>query len=93
MKYFFAAISAAFLIFLFASTSVFYMQSKEVRIKNAAALIREASNQCYALEGRYPEDIDYLARHYGIVLEREKYVYVYRSFDAKSMPYIEVTLR
>ena len=93
VKYLYTMLSVTLLLILFVSASSFYGQSKEVRIKNAAALIKEASNQCYVLEGRYPENIDYLARHYGVVLEREKYIYQYRSYAPDIMPYIEVKYR
>ena len=37
--------------------------------------------QCYALEGRYPADLQYLEDNYGLVLNKDKYVYVITSYS------------
>ena len=87
----FAALSGVIAIFLLSSAIKFNAQSQDIRIKAAAALIREAASNCYVLEGRYPDDIDYLVKNYGIIIEREKYVYTYRI--EQNRPYIEVSRR
>ncbi len=53
------------------------------------AILRSAV-QCYALEGVYPEDISYLANHYSVLLDTEKYVYHYRFLGNNIMPQISV---
>lgn len=52
--------------------------------------IRKAAVQCYAIEGSYPPDIDYLAEHYGIVLNKDAYFYEYQTIGSNVMPDIAV---
>lgn len=52
--------------------------------------IRNAAVQCYAIEGSYPPDIDYLAEHYGIVLNKDVYFYNYQTIGSNVMPDITV---
>lgn len=53
------------------------------------AIIRSAVN-CYAIEGFYPPDIEYLEENYGLVVKHDKYVISYRVFASNIMPEIEV---
>lgn len=43
-------------------------------LKNA---INKAITTCYAIEGTYPESIEYIEENYGVVIEHDKYVVVY----------------
>ncbi len=52
-------------------------------------LVRTAIS-CYALEGAFPKDIDYLAENYGFSLNRDKYVYCYEYQGANLIPNIKV---
>lgn len=57
-------------------------------------LLKDALNQavvsCYAIEGRYPESLDYLIENYGIQINTEKYIVVYDIFAENVRPHIEV---
>ncbi len=46
--------------------------------------------QCYALEGRYPPDLYYLAEHYGLQLDTENYGYHYEKFASNVFPNVRV---
>lgn len=52
--------------------------------------IRKYAVQCYALEGNYPENIQYLEQNYTLNLDRDKYVYHYRFIGSNMMPEIYV---
>ena len=52
--------------------------------------IRQASVQCYAIEGRYPPSVEYLEEHYGIQIDRERYNVFYSGFASNIMPDITV---
>ncbi len=56
------------------------------------AVVR-AVMQCYALEGQYPPDLDYLADRYGLILDEERYRFVYEAPGANIFPVIEVIAR
>jgi len=46
--------------------------------------------QCYALEGAYPPDLEYLAENYGLQLDTERYIYHYDMFASNIMPDVRV---
>ena len=46
--------------------------------------------QCYALEGFYPEDLEYLKEHYGLTYDPEKYVVSYEVIGSNLMPDVTV---
>lgn len=52
--------------------------------------IRRAAVSCYAAEGSYPQNVDYLIEHYGVQLDTRKYVVNYTVMGSNTLPYIEV---
>ena len=52
--------------------------------------IRRAVLTCYAVEGFYPESIAYIERHYGVFVDKTKYVVHYNIFASNIMPGISV---
>ena len=52
--------------------------------------VRRAVVKCYAVEGSYPENVAYLEDHYGIHIDRTKYVVHYEIFASNIMPDITV---
>lgn len=57
-------------------------------------LLQEAINQavvnCYALEGRYPESMQYLIENYGIQVDFDKYAVSYEIFAENIKPHVKV---
>lgn len=60
------------------------------RLRMAQQAVRRSAVQCYALEGRYPADLQYLAEHYGLILDEDRFVYHYESVGGNLMPQIQV---
>jgi hypothetical protein len=52
--------------------------------------IRRAAVQCYALEGVYPSDFEYLKDHYAVRPDEGKYVIYYTYTASNLMPEIDV---
>ena len=50
--------------------------------------VRRSAVQCYALEGRYPDDINYLVEGYGLVYDDKKFVVHYENIGSNMMPQI-----
>ena len=46
--------------------------------------------QCFALEGAYPPDLDYLAEKYGLQLDTERYIYHYDMYASNILPDVHV---
>jgi hypothetical protein len=52
--------------------------------------LRRAAVACYAAEGSYPDDETYLEEHYGVQIDRERYIVRYEVFAENLMPDITV---
>lgn len=55
--------------------------------------LRRTAVCCYALEGIYPPDVDYMRSHYGLQYDRETYIVHYTLFASNLMPDITVLER
>lgn len=84
----------AVLIFIAAGTIFFTEQLSDKVSRDRQQLLEEAIRkyavQCYALEGNYPENIQYLEKNYTLNLDRDKYVYHYKFIGSNMMPEIYV---
>ena len=52
--------------------------------------IRRAAVACYAAEGFYPPDLDYLCRNYGVIYDGQNYYVHYERIASNWMPEITV---
>jgi hypothetical protein len=52
--------------------------------------IRRAAVECYALEGSYPESLEYIEEHYGVLVDRNRYFVHYDLPMSNFMPEITV---
>ena len=52
--------------------------------------VRRAAVACYAAEGAYPPDVDYLIEHYGLSVDESRYIVHYDIFAENLMPDITV---
>lgn len=52
--------------------------------------VRSAVLTCYAVEGAYPTNINYLKEYYGLAYNEEAYKVLYDSFASNVMPSIIV---
>ena len=52
--------------------------------------IHKAVVSCYALEGAYPENLEYLKENYGLIIDETKYDVLYIAFASNIMPDISV---
>lgn len=62
----------------------------ESQAESLKLAISRSAVHCYAMEGRYPESIDYLCEHYGIRWDPEKYAVDYEIFGQNLMPSVTV---
>lgn len=52
--------------------------------------LRRSCVACYAAEGVYPPNLDYLKEHYGLQIDEEQYTVQYMAFAENLMPDITV---
>lgn len=53
-------------------------------------VLRRTAVACYAAEGFYPPDVDYMRRNYGLTYDEDKYAVYYDVFASNLMPDITV---
>jgi len=52
--------------------------------------LRRAAAACYAAEGIYPADVSYLEQHFGVRIDKDRFVVKYDAFASNIMPDIIV---
>ena len=87
---------AVFLLLLFICVQAFghlgRMQGEEeTRLVRDAVL--KATMTCYAVEGAYPDSLDYLKENYKLSYNEDRYFVTYDSFASNRIPDIYVTER
>ena len=55
--------------------------------------IKNAALTCYAVEGAYPDDLEYLRENYQLAYNEDQYFVTYESFASNRLPDIWVTER
>jgi hypothetical protein len=68
-------------------------QSRISGLDVARSAAARAVMQCYALEGAYPPDLDYLQAYYGLVLDTGRYAYVYEVVGDNVYPIVDIQFR
>lgn len=63
-------------------------EKESLRITQQA--IKKAMVNCYAIEGAYPQNIEYLEQHYGVLIDHEKYIVTYETMGSNIIPYVEL---
>lgn len=67
--------------------------SQKTTMENAIAVkknVRKAAIACYAIEGAYPQSVEYLEKNYGLQVDYDHFVVSYESVGSNIMPAIAV---
>lgn len=84
-----AVFLALALLFVFALASASRRNAAEETAAIDRALNR-AIVTCYAVEGKYPPDLDYLYENYGVSVDESRYAVFYDVFASNVMPSVSV---
>lgn len=57
-------------------------------VRNA---VKNAALTCYAVEGAYPDNVEYLREHYHLAYDEDRYFITYDAFASNMIPDIWVT--
>ena len=63
---------------------------EDKRVEQVKDIVVSSVAQCYALEGRYPDDLLYLQENYGLQLYADRYIYHYEKFASNILPDVQV---
>lgn len=67
--------------------------TREKQLESLENAIQRSVIQCYAVEGTYPPNLDYLKEHYGLTYNEEDFFVDYQTFGSNMMPDITVIPR
>lgn len=59
-------------------------------VKSLQTALQRSAVHCYAMEGQYPESLDYLKEHYAVHWDPAHYVVDYEIIGTNRMPIITV---
>ena len=65
-------------------------QTARQQKKSLEEAIRRDMVTCYAMEGVYPESLDYLEEHYGLTYDESRYIVNYEVMGSNLMPDVTV---
>ncbi len=85
----FVALIAGFVLLINSLTAT----SGEQETQLVYDAVKNATLTCYAVEGTYPESLDYLREHYKLAYNSERFVVEYDAFASNLMPTITVRER
>lgn len=82
---------AGVVVYMTTSMTDFASSNQDRQIAVIERAIDSALLQCYALEGSYPPNLQYLSEHYGVMLYEDQYEYLYDVFASNVRPNVIVT--
>ena len=65
--------------------------NRELQIVRDA--VKNAALTCYAVEGMYPDDLNYLIEHYNLSYNKDRYIVYYEPLASNVIPSIKVVER
>jgi hypothetical protein len=87
-------VGLVFIVIMIAITVIglsdFTDNSQNLSVETIQHTIEKYAIACYATEGSYPPDINYLTEHYGLILDEDIYIYDYEIFGSNVLPSIMV---
>ena len=81
------------LLYTYSSVEAYENRATQQQAENVREVLKKAAVQCFALEGSYPPDLEYLAENYDIVLDTDKYFYYYEIAGSNLVPNIRVIIK
>lgn len=85
---------ALFLVIaLWVGSGVLTTQSRDQGAENVKEAILESSMQCFAIEGAYPQSLNYLKQNYGLSINEAAYFVTYETFASNVLPSVTVRPR
>jgi len=89
----FPVLAVVILLFFMAGLNNLKAGNGEEGKKQLEEALKRCAVTCYATEGIYPPDVDYMKEHYGIQIDESRYLVSYEVFAENLMPDITVLER
>lgn len=88
-----AALFAAMLSWFLAAASNAGGSARRRELAAVKATVENGVTLCYAIEGAYPESVEYLTENYGLIYDKGKYIVHYDRFADNVRPIITILER
>ena len=66
------------------------ISAEDSQIENLKNAVERSAVHCYAVEGAYPESLDYIKEHYGISWDTSKYIVDYAITGSNMKPVVTI---
>ena len=83
---------AVFLVFWLAVSSV-STRTKEEEMRTLETAVMRGITHCYAIEGTYPDSLEYLIENYGLIYDEGHYYIDYQPLGSNLMPDVTIIQR
>lgn len=87
------AVFVAILLVFWLAVDHLTSASDDAELNLVRDAVKNAALTCYAVEGAYPDDLEYLREHYGLGYNEARYIVYYDAFASNVMPDIRVVER
>ena len=85
-------VSLIFIVIIITGLSSYESRFDGIETDRIKETVEKYAIQCYATEGAYPPNVQYLSDHYGLILN-DKYIYEYEPIAENIKPIVQVFLR
>lgn len=86
-----ALVIVGFFLFIYLKGSYYISNSTlDEQAQNLENTLRKSVAQCYAVEGTYPPNLDYLKEHYALYYNEDLFYVDFTSIGANIMPDITI---
>lgn len=84
---------SAMIVWLLTALSNTSASTEQRELADLETTIENSITMCYAIEGAYPESMEYLCNHYGLIYDKDKYLVYYDSFASNIRPTVTILER
>jgi hypothetical protein len=86
-------VSIFIIVIIFSGIDSYDNQFDDLETNRIQAVVEKYAIQCYATEGAYPPNVEYLEEHYGLILNEDKYIYEYEPVAENIKPIIQIFVK
>ena len=79
-----------FLIFFIVGVNTVDDTTSSDQAKSLETAVRRSVAQCYAVEGTYPPNLEYIEEHYGLLYDTDSFYIDYTAIGSNIMPDITI---
>lgn len=87
------AVFAAMLVWFLLAMKNTAASNEKRELEALKTTVENGITMCYAVEGVYPESIEYLCANYGLIFDKSKYIVYYDIFASNIRPSVTILER